>query len=62
MAGFVAGEERAKRRRQRAAQKKIAGTPRIVGQSHRTSGGKKRKFTTENAETVAMYAPSMLPM
>ncbi len=30
-----------------------------VGQSQRTSGGKNVKFTTENAETAAIYDATM---
>src|SRR6516165_8131944 len=40
----------------------ISGTPSAVGQSQRAVVGKNVKLTTENAETAAMYEPSIPPM
>jgi hypothetical protein len=43
-------------------QKVISGVPITVGHSQRTADGKKAKLTTENADTVAMYEPSIPAM
>jgi hypothetical protein len=40
----------------------IPGTPIALSHSQRTAVGRKRKLTTENAETAAMYDPIIPPM